>query len=360
MSLADMMDNLEVVNSDDVAAANAAQSAVDQTAQSVQKSVQASDTTPSKLPADVIDSAILDNAMQVVKEVQGTQSIVQPDETEANSEEIFEDVSEEVSQDKTKQISPYQKRVQGLVARAKAAEEELSKVRAQASQQMERVQLDLQRQQAEFQRQQAEFQREQLELLRRREDMAHEATLSPEERARKKFLADVATEAEQRLAPKLKTQEEVISRLMAERQQLQQAAQAKARLDRLAADTKKVINEAILSDYDKADAEAVSEDFDEMYMTWCAATGVHPTQGVSQFKQLLGRIAKAEMKAISKRAGAKVQQSQNAPRLAQTVKQGVSAGPVKFPPWADLRANGYSSYVEWQKKGMPALTKRAG
>jgi hypothetical protein len=360
MGLTDFMDNLEVVNSDDLAAMQTAQNAVNSAAVDVHRSVQASDSTPSKLPADSMDSSVIDNAMLLVKEVQGTQ--VAEGNIDGSAEEAVEEVEEvQTSPDATQQpkLSKYQQRVQQLVSERNEERQARERERQEYQARMTEMQSIATRQNAEYQREQTQFQREQLELLRRREAMAEEANLAPEDKARRKFKSELAAEVAQEFAPRLNQQEQVIRALVEDKQRYKAAYEAKQRLDRVAQATRDVMPQ-IMDGYDKPDAEALMGDFDEMYMTWCAANNVHPTQGVSQFKQLLGKVAKAEMKAISKRAGAKVQQSQSAPRPAPNARTGSgSTGAKQFPAWADLRADGrFENYVQWQQKGSPPLNKR--
>lgn len=336
----------EVVSADDAASQQSAQDAVNLAANS-----SAQEPVQQNFVSGTIDSSVLENAMRVPQEAPVAQDVDGEIQADANGEV---DTSEQ-----PKQLSPYQKRVQALVAEKNAAREELARERESFRQREATLSAQQASQQSELQRQQVAYQQEQLDILRRREAMEEDAALEPQERARRKFLAEAAELAEQRMSPKLQSQDEVIRQLVAERQQMQQAMQQKQRLDRVAQETGNVLSSQVFNRYDPADVPAVKDKVEEMFMALCAAYGQTPAQMAPQFNDLMKAVTRAEMKAVSRAAGAKVSQSQQMPKVASTSKtNGSSAGAISWPSYADLRANGISSHPEWLRKGRPTLAKR--
>jgi chromosome segregation ATPase len=355
MSLADMMDNLEIVNSDDVAAQSALSATVQGATETVQQGQQEAQAPAPALGSNTesIDSGALE---RLLSEVQGTQTIVAPEQA---AEEAAESGDADPAQDQPQKLSGYQKRVQTLVAREKAAREEAANQQAAYQQQLAQLQFQLQQQQAQFQKQQLDYQREQLAVLQRREAAAEEAQLSPEERARRRFLSEATEQAKQAIAPEIEQLRQTNTQLMAERQRMREAWDKKQRLDRLSQEAQQTLSQHVLSGFDKADAQALGGDFEELFMTYCAAYGQAPdAQSAAQFNQLLDKISHAKAKAVS-RAATKVASSQQVVRTAP----GVRTGPAQqqnnngkvFPAYDKLRKAGFQNYVQWIAKGSPAI-----
>lgn len=309
-----------------------------------------------------IDSSVIEQALGQIKRVddalaaEGEERPEGQDEEEAEGDEPAVD-----TKPAKKELTPYQKRVQGLIQREKQARDEIARVTQYYAQQMQDMQQQIQARETTERNELLMLQRRQLEMAERRTAEDAERALPEHERARLKFVREIESKAEQaalsKLSPKVQELEDKLAaRERAEQERAAQDERAKM-YQNWNSQAQNALQKTLLAGFDPKDAQELAPELEEMLFAYAGAFGLEPMQAAPYFKSFLQRTFKAEAKRVSKGAGAKVAAGKAA---TQPLPSGRAGGGTKgLPTLAELRVDGrYENHVQYFRAGSPALSAR--
>lgn len=300
-----------------------------------------------------IDSANINKALNGEFQVAAPEQ--QPAEEVAEESDELEATDEQVD-DEPKKLSPYQKRVQGLINERKQLEQAMQQRDAYYQNQLQHLQSQLAAQQEAQQRQQDELLRKQLDLLERRAREEEDAKLSDVERARRKFLAEAEERAMSRLRPEIEEAKQKAAQVEAFLAAQREQAEQQARVSKWAREIQQTLESQVLKGFDTTEAKSLSGEAEEMVAAYAGAYGISPAEAAVKLQDFLRRYSKAEMKRISKSAGSKVAQSQAAPKPLPAGRAG-SASVSRVPTLGELRAAGFEDHIAWRRHGSPPVSR---
>jgi hypothetical protein len=313
--------------------------------------VVASDTDENLLASDVENAPDNDLAVDepASEEAQETADEDEPsDEEEVEAAEEDEQADEKPKAEKPKG-SRADKRIQSLNKRAKDAEERLQSMQAQYQQQFNYLQQQM-AQQMEAQKQayqaQLEYAKQQADIVRQRQEAEELAKLTPAQRLEREWIMKAQQSAESALMPKFQALERKLAQEQQMRAQITESVKRRNELQVYKTNAGETANKVLFSGLDPEVVPKLAPRIQEVLMTWDTAFGGGLDKSALEVKEAFEAYHQAKLKSVSKKAGAKIKQSQAAPKPLPTGK--VSAKGDARPSPQELQKMGFQNYMQWR------------
>lgn len=285
-----------------------------------------------------IEEALEDDAVEAAEEDS------EDSETEQIAKETERDRSEDSDEDEN-QGSRAQKRIRSLVSE----KNELKRQAQEFRQQMDQL------------AQQNQYLAGQMQALMQGHQQPEKPQKSLEEmEPLERFEYEVLQKAQELVNPKLEALENQYKSLEQQREEARQKYEQKKHADKLLAQTKSLVDQHLLKDYDPDARQQLGEGLEDLVLTHAAAFGLQPVQSVAHVSKLLDKFAAAKLN--SKAKASKVRKSQSAPKPVRASATAApvpgEAGTTETPSLGSLKRNGFDSHFRWVLAGRPALKRK--